>query len=133
MLYVDCIANRPEDRFATADEVLQNFEQAYKISDDLTSSASSRLISADLFHPLNCLPGTSAMLSSRPSNALLDENIDVDDHELVSLQHSGYIPVPIPAQSQSGFKREDYNAPTTRFDPVKQQGQLTCRYTVKTR
>src|SRR5437588_658820 len=25
-----CIANRPEDRFATADEVLQNFEQAYQ-------------------------------------------------------------------------------------------------------
>ena len=51
------------------------------------------------------------------------KTVDVDKYELVSLQHSGYIPVPIPAQSQSGFKREDYNAPTTRFDPVKQQGQ----------
>ena len=30
----------------------------------------------------------------------------------------------IPPQSQSSFKREDYNAPTTRFDPVKHQGQL---------
>ena len=61
---------------------------------------------------------------NRPSNALLDENVDVAEHELVSLQHSGYIPVAIPAQSHSTFKREDYNAPTTWFDPVKQQGQL---------
>ena len=33
----------------------------------------------------------------------------------------------IPPQSQSSFKREDYNAPTTRFDPVKQQGYLTSQ------
>jgi Protein kinase domain len=113
-----CIANRPEDRFASADDVLQNFEQAYQ-SMMTTPQASSRMISATISPALS-----PSKHLSRPSNALLDENVDVDEHELVSLQHSGYIPVPISAQSYSGFKREDYNAPTTRFDPVKQQGQL---------
>ena len=117
-----CIANGPEDRFATVDEVLQNFEQAYQ-SLMTSPQAPSRVISATI----SAAQSPSRHLSnalSRPSNALLDENVDVDEHELVSLQHSGYIPVPIPAQSQSGFKREDYNAPTTWFDPEKQSGQL---------
>ena len=117
-----CIANRPEDRFATADEVLQNFEQAYQ-SLMTSPQASSRVISATI-SPTQSPSRHLSNALSRPSNALLDENVDVDEHELVSLQHSGYIPVPIPAQSHSGFKREDYNAPTTWFDPVKQQGQL---------
>jgi len=117
-----CIANRPEDRFATADEVLQNFEQAYQFL--MTSpQASSRVI----LTPVSPGQSSSRHLSNalnRSSNALLDENVDVDERELVSLQHSGYIPVAIPPQSQSSFKREDYNAPTTRFDPVTHQGQL---------
>ncbi len=117
-----CIANRPEDRFATADEVLQNFEQAYQ-SLMTSSQAASRVI------PIPVSPGqsTSRHLSTalnRSSNAILDEDIEVSDHEQVSLQDSGYIPVAIPQESQSSFKREDYNAPTTRFDPIKQQGQL---------
>jgi len=118
-----CIANRPEDRFATADEVLQNFEQAYQFL--MTSpQGPPRVIST----PVSPGQSSSRHLSNalnKPSNALLDENVDVAEHELVSLQHSGYIPVDIPSQSQSTFKREDYNAPTTWFDPVKQQGQLS--------
>jgi len=117
-----CIANRPEDRFATADEVLQNFEQAYQ-SLIATPQAPSRVISATI-SPAQSPSRHLSNALSRPSNALLDETVDVDEHELVSLQHSGYIPVPIPAQSHSGFKREDYNAPTTWFDPVKQPEQL---------
>jgi serine/threonine protein kinase len=117
-----CIANRPEDRFATADEVLQNFEQAYQFL--MTSpQTSSRVISP----PVSPGQSSSRHLNNalnRSSNALLDENVDVDERELVSLQHSGYMPVAVPPQSQSSFKREDYNAPTTRFDPVKHQGQL---------
>ncbi|MGZ6385349.1 MAG: serine/threonine protein kinase [Ktedonobacteraceae bacterium] len=118
-----CIANRPEERFATADEALQNFEQAYQL---LMSSPQANSIAT----PSPAAPGQSSsrQLSNalnRPSSALLDENIDVSDGELVTLQHSGYIPVAKPPQSQSSFKREDYNAPTTRFDPVKQQGYLT--------
>jgi serine/threonine protein kinase len=116
-----CIATHPEDRFATADEVLQNFEQAYQ-SLMTTSQAPSRVISATI-SPVQSPSRHLSNALNRPSNALLDENVDVDEHELVSLQHSGYIPVQVPAQSHSGFKREDYNAPTTWFDPVKQQGQ----------
>ena len=118
-----CIANRPEDRFATADEVLQNFEQAYQLL--MTSyQQSSRIIST----PVSPGQSSSRHLSNalnRSSNALVDENVDIDERELVSLQHSGYIPVAIPQQSQSSFKREDYNAPTTRFDPVHHLGQLS--------
>ncbi len=116
-----CIATHPEDRFATADEVLQNFEQAYQ-SLMTTSQAPSRVVSATI-SPVQSPSRHLSNALKRPSNALLDENVDVDEHELVSLQHSGYIPVQVPAQSHSGFKREDYNAPTTWFDPVKQQGQ----------
>ena len=114
-----CIANRPEERFATADEALQNFEQAYQL-----------LMSSPQVASIAPSPGQSSSrhLSNalnRPSSALLDENIDVSDSELMTLQHSGYIPVAIPPQSQSAFKREDYNAPTTRFDPVIHQGYQT--------
>jgi len=116
-----CIATHPEDRFATADEVLQNFEQAYQ-SLMTTSQAPSRVVSATI-SPVQSPSRHLSNALKRPSNALLDENVDVDEHELVSLQHSGSIPVQVPAQSHSGFKREDYNAPTTWFDPVKQQGQ----------
>ena len=115
-----CIAKRPEDRFATADEVLQNFEQAYQF---LMASAPSRVIST----PVSPGQSSSRHLSnafSRSSNALVDENVDVEERELVSLQDSGYIPVAVPPQTQSSFKREDYNAPTMRFDPVKHQGRL---------
>src|SRR5438552_5218469 len=89
-----CIANRPEDRFATADEVLQNFEQAYQFL--MTSpQASSRVIST----PVSAGQSSSRHLSNAlnsSSNAFLDENVDVEERELVSLQHSGYIPVAVP-------------------------------------
>ena len=116
-----CIANRPEDRFATADEVLQNFERAYQFL--MTSpQAPSPVVST----PVSPGQSSSRHLSNaldRPSNALVDEAVDVSEHELVALQHSGYIPVAMPPHSQSTFTREDYNAPTTWFDPVKPQGQ----------
>ena len=117
-----CIANRPEDRFATAEEVLQNFEQAYQSL--MTSPQASSGVISTAISPAQSPSRHLSNALKRPSNTLLDENIDVDEHELVSLQHSGYIPVAIPVQSHSTFKREDYNAPTTWFDPVKQQGQL---------
>ena len=118
-----CIANRPEDRFATADEVLQNFEQAYQFLMN-SHQVSSRIISTTVSPGQSSSRHLSNALN-RSSNALQDENVDVDERELVSLHQSGYIPVAIPPQSQGSFKREDYNAPTTRFDPVYHQGQFT--------
>src|SRR5437764_776088 len=83
------------------DEVLQNFEQAYQLL--MTSyQQSSRIIST----PVSPGQSSSRHLSNalnRSSNALVDENVDIDERELVSLQHSGYIPVAIPQQSQSSF------------------------------
>ena len=89
----------------------------------MTSPQEPSPVISDLVSPGQSSRHLSNALN-RPSNALLDENIDVSEHELVSLQHSGYIPAAISPPSQSTFKREDYNAPTTWFDPVKQQGQL---------
>src|SRR6266571_146021 len=117
-----CIANRPEDRFVTADEVLQNFEQAYQFL--MTSPQGTSPVSSTPVSPGQSSSRHLSNALNRPSNALLDENVDVAEHELVSLQHSGYIPVDIPPPSQITFKHEDYNAPTTWFDAVKQQGQL---------
>ncbi len=114
-----CIANRPEDRFATTEEVLNNFERAYQYlmtSHQLPPPASpvspDALSSSHLSRALN-----------RPSNALLASEVDASQQELVALQHTGSMPVVAPLQPQSAFSREDYNAPTTRFDPLKQQGQ----------
>lgn len=113
------IANRPEARFATAEEVLKNFERAYQYlmtSHQLSPSAS----------PVSPIPVPSSHLSkalNRPSNALLASEVDASEQELVALQHTGSMPVVESLQSQSGFSREDYNAPTTWFEPLQQQGQ----------
>ena len=115
------ISNRPEDRFATAEEVLQNFERAYQFL--ITSPQGLSPVSPA---PVSLNQSASRHLSSalsRPSDAFLDEDVDTSEHELVALHHSGYIPVAVPPQSQSTFNREDYNAPTTWFDPPKQGGQ----------
>jgi len=115
------ISNCPEDRFATAEEVLQNFERAYQFL--ITSPQGLSPVSPA---PVSLNQTASRHLSgalSRPSDAFFDEEIDASEHELVALHHSGYIPVAVPPQSQSTFNREDYNAPTTWFDPPKQGGQ----------
>ncbi len=109
-----CIAIRPEDRFATAEEVLKNFERAYEF-----------LITSPLV-PLSAPPTSPEVIpasQSGPPNG--PSNVppvgDASGQELAVLQQSGSVAVP--PQSQSTFRREDYNAPTTWFDPAKQQGQ----------
>jgi serine/threonine protein kinase len=110
-----CIAIRPEDRFASADEVSRNFERAYQYI-----VASSQVPApVPSMWPASSYPSGTL---NRPSNAPLADN--VPGRELVVLQDSGVIPVVAPAEPQSNtFGREDYNAPTTRFDPLKQRGQ----------
>jgi serine/threonine protein kinase len=116
-----CIANRPEDRFATAEEVLQNFERAYQFLN--TSPQGPSPVSPTPVSPNQSGSRHLSGALNRPSDAFLDEDVDASEHELVALHHSGYIPVAVPPQSQSTFNREDYNAPTTWFDPPKQGGQ----------
>src|SRR6266404_337590 len=101
-----CIAIRPEERFATADEVLQNFERACQYL----------VTSSQVLAPVLSMPPSSSYVSgalNRPSNAPLTG----EAQELVVLQDSGAISAVAPAEPQSTFGREDYNAPTTWFDP----------------
>ena len=110
-----CIAIRPEDRFATAEEVLKNFERAYEFL--ITSPLvplSTPPVSPDV------IPASESRSPNGPSN--VPPAGDASGQELAVLQQSGSVAVP--PQSQSTFGREDYNAPTTWFDPAKQQGQL---------
>ncbi len=114
-----CIANRPEDRFASAEEVSNHFERAYQ---HLMTSQQMRLSAS----PVSPVPLSSSNLSgalNRPSNALPASEVGASQQGLVALRNTGSMPEVEPLQSQSGFSREDYNAPTTWFNPVKQQGQ----------
>jgi len=107
-----CIAIRPEERFATADEVLQNFERACQYL----------VTSSQVLAPVLSMPPSSSYVSgalNRPSNAPLTG----EAQELVVLQDSGTISAVAPAEPQSTFGREDYNAPTTWFDPAIPQAQ----------
>ena len=107
-----CIAIRPEERFATADEVLQNFERACQYL----------VTSSQVLAPVLSMPPSSSYVSgalNRPSNAPLTG----EAQELVVLQDSGAISAVAPAEPQSTFGREDYNAPTTWFDPAIPQAQ----------
>ncbi len=109
-----CIAIRPEDRFATAEEVLKNFERAYEF-----------LITSPLVPPPappvspDAIPASQSGSPNGPST--VPPAGDAPGQELAVLQQSGSVAVP--PQSQSTFRREDYNAPTTRFDPANQPGQ----------
>ncbi|HKV60028.1 MAG TPA: serine/threonine-protein kinase, partial [Ktedonobacteraceae bacterium] len=109
-----CIAANPEERFASADEVLKNFERAYQT----------------LSSPPQKLPGMpsvplDAVLTGNMSGKLAAEQVKI---ETVALQHSGQMPVvspisPLPAVSvelppiPQSFSRDDYGAPTTSFSP----------------
>ncbi len=112
------IANRPEARFASAEEVLKNFERAYQY---LMTSPQMPL-STSTVSPVPLSSSHHSKALNRPSNALLASEVDASEQELVALQHTGSMPVVESQQSQSAFSREDYNAPTTRFEPFKQQG-----------
>jgi len=119
-----CIATSPEDRFASAEEVLNNFEHAYQFlmtSPQVPPVPSTATIPADLSDAPSSIHLSGALNQS--SSAPLAEAHDDAAQELMVLQHSGAIPVATPPQPESTFGREDYSAPTTWFDPVKMQGQ----------
>src|SRR5579883_3366601 len=102
------VATNPAERYATAEDLLKAFEQAYQQVMQLSAPARPAQTPA----PAPALPGRPVpeprALSSRP--------------ELVSLAHSGELAA-LPAQSvgQRGFAPEDYSAPTTAFEPFQAQ------------
>ncbi len=95
-----CIAPRPEDRFATADEVYKNFERAYQVV--ITRQA------AQQFVPANASPAQTAKL---PEEELPQVQVSLADTGNISV-----LPQPAP---HSSFSRDDYGAPTTSFEPGK--------------
>jgi serine/threonine protein kinase len=111
-----CIAANPEERFASAEEALKNFERAYQT----------------LSSPPQRLPGMPSMpldtaLTGSASQKLTAEQVR---RETMALQHSGQMPVvspvsPLPAVSAElpvvpqSFSNYDYGAPTTSFSPPK--------------
>src|SRR5579872_585490 len=111
-----CIAAEPEERFASAEEVLQNFERAY-------SALSS---------PPQKLPGMPSIKLDAVTGGGMSSKLTMEQvrRETVALQHSGQLPVAapisptpviaseLPAMPQS-FSRDDYGAPTTSFNPHK--------------
>lgn len=94
------VAANPAERYATADELLRGFEQAYQ----QVMQARSPEISVPTPTTNRPLQDRHVPSSSRP--------------ELVSLAHSGEMPAlsPTPARTPV-FTHEDYNAPTTSFQP----------------
>lgn len=114
-----CIAANPDDRFATTDEVLKNFDRAYHA----------------LSSPPQRLPGlpTASSIPVPPNPALTNgtsqkPSAELVRNETVSLQQSGPMPVvsptpvlpAIPAEHEAAsfsFSRDDYGAPTTSFSP----------------
>jgi serine/threonine protein kinase len=83
-----CVTANPAERYATADELLKGFEQAYQ--------------------QLTQLPA--------PVQPLQEQRTPNSRPEPVSLAHSGEIPaLPSRHSSPGTFAPEDYNAPTTSF------------------
>lgn len=93
-----CIAANPAERYATAEELLKSFEQAYQQMMQPT--------------PKSPLP---APIPSRPA-----QNPATPIPERVALAHSGEMPALTPAARPVRFAPEDYSAPTTAFQPLPQ-------------
>jgi serine/threonine protein kinase len=111
-----CIAAEPEERFASAEEVLKNFERAYQA----------------LSSPPQRLPGMPSAPLDPALNGSVSQKLTAEQvqRETVALQHSGQVPVvspvsPLPAVSSEhpvipqSFSRDDYGAPTASFSPPK--------------
>ena len=108
-----CMAMRPEDRFASADEVLQNFERAYQVLTGSLPPPGRPSIPLDA--------SMMSHMSGRLSVSGVEDSISARNGQpvSVSLHNSGNLPVVSdpPMISLRAFAREDYNAPTTAFDP----------------
>ena len=111
-----CIAAEPEERFASADEVLKNFERAYQA----------------LSSPPQRLPGIPSVPLDPALMGSVSQKLAIEQvrRETVALQHSGQVPAVSPVSAlpavsaehpvvPQSFSRDDYGAPTTSFSPPK--------------
>ncbi len=123
-----CIAPRPEDRFAGAEEVLKAFERAYQY---LMASPQEQQVPPDAPAVTTGLPqGHVRRLSSMPSRPAMHQRQVFDDsqmqeedeNELVSLLRDEEIPA-LELQAGEEFNRTDFEAPTTAFDDAQHQPQ----------
>lgn len=115
-----CIAPRPEDRFASAEEVLKVFERAFQF---LMASPPQPIPPASPAATPEYSHEPSRRSTSMPSNqqALDDpqEQDEVED-EAVSLLDEDQIPA-LELEALEEFHPNDFAAPTTAFRPEKQQ------------
>lgn len=107
------VASNLAERYASAEELLKAFEQAYQ---QVIKPASSDVLAT--------VSEGAALTTSRPTP---DQSLAHSRPELVSLAHSGELPAFGPQISphspKLSFAPEDYNAPTTSFrqpPPIKQ-------------
>ncbi len=123
-----CIAPRPEERFAGAEEVLKAFERAYQYlmaspqeqQVPLATPAVTPGLSQGHVRRLSSMPSGSAMYHRQVFDDSLTQ--EEDEHELVSLLRDEEIPA-LELHAAEEFNRTDFEAPTTAFDDAKHQPQ----------
>ena len=109
-----CIAPNVEDRFASAEELLKAFEQAYQ---QLVTSSQAATV-PPVAVPIADDRVFSATSQSSTSRKITDDRSDPEERGMTS-KRAAVIPavlrppVPDQAQGQNRFVRADYAAPTT--------------------
>ncbi|HZU69217.1 MAG TPA: serine/threonine-protein kinase [Ktedonobacteraceae bacterium] len=121
------IAPRPEDRFATAEELLQAFERAYQ---QLIASPPQQVLPAAAVGVSRPSQGrfrnspSSPVRSAVHNQQVFDDSelATADENEYVSLLNEDEIPV-LELEATGEFGQNDFGAPTTAFEPPRQQVQ----------
>ena len=115
-----CIAPLTENRFASAEELLTNFEQAYRY---LTTSARASMSTVHEAHsPIH--PDTSkneSHVGHPGQSSQVSQPVPTPEQEVVSLKQAEDLPK-FPPQRSATFVREDYEAPTTAIGPSEERG-----------
>ncbi len=106
-----CMALNPQDRYASADEVLKAFEHSYRSLNVLSTNVSSGELAMELSTEQDETPTPRRLTSTRP--------ISTSAWEERSNERKAH-PAPLPT---SDFKDEDYRAQTTFIAPKQSRGK----------
>ena len=120
-----CIAPRPVDRFGSAEEVLGAFERAYQYVIAAPPAQISLDASAMPQNPSQSQFRISADMQSNPAGnnwQVVDDwgAQEEDENKVVSLLFEEEMPV-LELEAEGVFSQADFGAPTTAFDPAKEQ------------